>query len=434
MTERVLLVKIDKTAGGPQRLSFSEPIGICYISSYLIERGIECQLLHLIRDNALHDLLSTVRKYKPTAVGFSVRNFNFNASCACIKAIRAEAPDMKILMGGECITWENATELAEKATADLVVVSDGEESIFAFLTGKNPTTIPGIAFRASGQGYIRSGIPPHRVDPTALPMMNRDGLPMEDYTSDAFPGKRYATMHALRGCRYKCTFCTTAARYNVSSSRTDAQILDEIEHLTVHHHTQALAIWDEDFFADIERAKRLSDALVNRGTPVEWLSYMKLTDLKKQNLRRILPGLRKSGYVRCVIGLESFIPRTLKHYHKAGGPDVEESLKILTDHGIVLIPSYIIGEPEETEKDVAYGLEHLLRLRERGIQMGLPYVGFLTPFPGTPLHTEFIQSGLILDKNWDNYDGENVIVKSACVPERLVELRNEFYKSFYGTN
>jgi radical SAM superfamily enzyme YgiQ (UPF0313 family) len=200
----------------------------------------------------------------------------------------------------------------------------------------------------------------------------------------------------------------------------------------MQYQTEALAIWDEDFFANVERARRLSKALVERGAPVEWHTYMKLTDLGNPELVQILPLLRKSGYVRAVIGLESFIPETLKHYHKAGVPDVAESLQSLSNHGIRICPSYIIGAPEENEDLVQYGLDHLLMLRDRGIHMDLPYISFITPFPGTPLYKEYSDKGLLLDDNWDHYDGEHVVVKSKCLPERLVELRDEFYHEVYG--
>jgi|GEM_PF-3914997 anaerobic magnesium-protoporphyrin IX monomethyl ester cyclase len=437
MSERVLLVKIDKTAGGSQRLSFSEPIGICYVSSYLQKQGIECRLLHLIKETARDELFSTVREYNPTVIGFSVRNFNFNATCACISDIRVEYPDVVIYLGGECVTWQNATELAAKANVDLAVVSDGEESTYAFLSGRSPDEIPGIAYRTPKGLYTYSPVPPKRMDPSTLPMMDREELPMHAYSAEAFPGSKYGTMHTQRGCRYKCTFCHTAGRYNNGcacqpTSRTYAQILGEIDYLTVHFQIEALAIWDEDFFADTNRVLRLASGLIDRGSPVQWHTYMKLTDLKSRELRKILPILKESGYVRAVIGLESFIPQTLRHYHKAGGPNIEESLKYLSDQGISVCPSYIIGEPDETESDIEYGLNHLLRLRDRGIQMDLPYVSFITPFPGTPLCDEYSHKGLLIDENWDHYDGENVIVKSLCPTDRLVELRDEFYRSFYG--
>ena len=432
MGERVLLVKIDKSPGGPQRLSFSEPIGLCYIAGYLQNEEIDCRLLHIIRENAMDELLPVVNEYQPTTIGFSVRNFNFNITCACIKEVQTAFPGVKTVLGGECITLSNAVDLSKKANVDLTVVSDGEEALHAYLAGTPPHKIPGVTYRTSGGGFALSPGCPRRVPPAELPQMSREGLPMAQYTAQAFPGKGYATMHTQRGCRYKCTFCHTASRYKSPASRTHDQILKEIDYLAVHHDIEALAIWDEDFFADINRIQQLANALIDRGSPIQWHTFMKLTDLKNPEVRALLPALRESGYVRAIIGLESFLPKTLRRYHKAGGLYAEECLQFLSDQGITVCPSYIIGEPHETEKDIAYGLDHLLRLRERGIRMDLPYVAFITPFPGTPLYTEYAQQGLILDDNWDHYDGENVLVKCQCPPDRLVELRDDFYRAFYG--
>lgn len=432
MHECVLLVKIDKPGGGPLRVSFSEPIGICYIAAYLKSQGVQCHLSHVIRDEAKTEIVRLVREYSPTAIGFSTRNFNFNTVCDCIMIIRSTFPEIKILLGGECITMTNAKALCQRTDADLVIVSDGEETVHAYLLGISPQEIPGVAYRNPTGNFSSNTFLARRVDPARLPMMDRTGLPMTSYSAEAFPNKRYATMHTQRGCRYKCTFCHTATRYDTPLSRSVEQILDEIDFLTVQHKIEALAIWDEDFFADLNRVEAIAHALLDRGTPVQWHTFMKLTDLKSKRLVKLLPLLRDAGYMRAVIGLESFIPKTLRLYHKAGGPGIEESLQFLSDQGIRICPAYIIGAPEETEKDIAYGLSHLLRLRDRGINIEMPYVAFLTPFPGTPLYESYSQSGLLLDANWEHYDGEHVLVKSQCPPDIMLKLRDEFYASFYG--
>jgi len=432
MKERVLLVKIDKNFGGPQRLSFSEPIGICYISSFLQENGIECQLLHVIQDNARYEISESIKSFEPTMVGFSVRNFNFNITCACIEDVRSHLPHVAVCIGGECVTWENASSLAKASNADVALVSDGEKSLLAYLSGKNPASIPGIAYRSSSGQFVSSAIAPERVDPSILPMMDRDGLPMKSYSSEAFLGKKYATMHVQRGCRYRCTFCHSGCRYDGPASRKNTQIIEEIDFLSDKYQIEALAIFDEDFFSDFSRVQSIAESLIDRGSPVEWHTFMKLTDLQNQNIKKLLPLLRRSGYQRAIIGLESFIPKSLKHYHKVSGANsVESNLQYLSEHGIKVCPTYIIGQPDETEKEVEYGLEHLLMLRDRGIDIDLPYITFLTPFPGTVLFEEYLRKELIIDDNWDHYDTEHVVVKSKCAPDRLVELRDDFYRDFY---
>jgi len=432
VNERVLLVKIDKPAGGLQRLSHSEPIGLCYLAALLKKRAIDCRLLHLLRTSVEDDLRNVLADYQPTVVGFSVRNFNFNRSCDSVRLVREVIPNARIAIGGECVTSENAVRLAETADADMAVISDGEQAFLTYLEGASPADIPGIAYRGSDGVHAMSTSAAQRVYPAELPMMEREGLPMDEYSAEAFPGKRYATIHAQRGCRYKCTFCHTACRYERPLSRSVKQILEEVDHLTTRYGVETLAIWDEDFFSNPRRVRAIAQGLVDRGSPVKWHTYMKLTDLKNPKVHRLLPLLRQSGYSRSVIGLESFIPATLRHYHKAGGPNVEESLQILCDHGIRVCPSYIIGEPHENYGLIQYGLNRLLMLRESGIAIDFPYVSFLVPFPGTPIHKEYHRRGLIQDENWDHYDGEHVIVRCECPMEKLVELRNGFYQEFYG--
>lgn len=432
MSERVLLVKLDKPAGGQLRLSFSEPIGLCYISATLKSHGIDCRLLHLIRDSAKEDLLSKIEEYRPTIIGFSVRSFNYNISGDCIQLIRRQYPGLRIVIGGECITPENAIKLAKNADADLAVIGDGELSLLDYSQGTIPAQIAGVVYRSEGDTFRQSEKPACRVDPALLPMMDRTDLPMSDYLSEAYPGKRYSTMHTQRGCRYKCTFCHTASRYRGPMARTVDQVLEEVDCLTNHYETEALAIWDEDFFSNAKRVRLIAQGLIDRGSPVQWQTFMKLTDLKNKQIQQILPLLRKSNYLRAVIGLESFLPATLRYYHKAGGPDVEESLELLSKNGILICPAYIIGEPHESYDNIKYGLTHLLKLRERGITMDLPYIAFITPFPGTPLYDEYKNKGYIIDHNWVNHDGDHVVVKSRCSAEQLIELRDWFYSEFNG--
>lgn len=430
---KTLLVKLDKPPGGPSHLSYSEPIGICYIGAFLQQHGFDCRLCHLFQESSETALRDAIADYKPDIVGLSIRNFNLGMSHQCIGMIRREFPAIRIAVGGECVTAQHFNELTRFIEADVFMIGDGEASMLAYASGASPANIPGVAYRSDGGAYLFSGKPSLSIPTQRLPMMLRDGLPMERYCSEGFPEMRYATMHALRGCRYRCTFCHTAGRYAELNSRTVEQILEEVDLLTDSFGVEALVIWDEDFFADHDRVRRISEGLVSRGSPVEWHSFMKLTDLRRQPVQTMLPLLRRSGYVRAVIGLESFLPETLRSYHKAGGRNVEELCLQLTQNGIRLCPAYIIGAPHETYEDVRYGLERLLRLRDdHGIQMDLPFVQFITPYPGTALFDEYARQGLIVDPDWSHYDGEHAVVKCQCPPEKLFELRDSFYETFYG--
>jgi len=431
---RVLLVKFDKPAGETLvDLSYSEPIGLCYITAYLKKHGVACRMSHLFCEDGYSALKDIILDYQPEIIGFSVRNFNFSMTGAVIKNVRKTFPDIKIALGGECITPQNATSIAKDADADAVFISDGELSFFDYVAGVDPSKIAGLAYRTEQGDYQLSSKGPLCPQPSSLPMMVRDGLPMEQYMQDGFPGLKYATIHAQRGCRYRCSFCTTAARYKTVSSRTVGQILAEIDYLVETYGVQSLAIWDEDFFADIDRARGIVHGLRKRNSPVKWHTFMKLTDLKRQDVVDLLPKLHEVGYTRAVIGLESFDEGRLKAYNKQGIHNPVALIRQLSENDILLCPTFMIGGPRQSCEDVAKELDTLLSLRDiHHIKMDLPYVVFPTPFPGTKMAEEFEQKGWIVDYDWSNYDTEHVVAQSLCPPEKLVSLRNEFYKKFYG--
>jgi radical SAM superfamily enzyme YgiQ (UPF0313 family) len=211
------------------------------------------------------------------------------------------------------------------------------------------------------------------------------------------------------------------------------QIMAEMDFLIERYGIQAIAIWDEDFFADINRVKGIIKGLHERGNPIQWHTFMKLTDLLKPEIVDLLPELHKAGYIRAVIGIESFDRETLKEFHKYSGNHVEELCARLTQNDITLCPAYIIGSPHETCEEITAGLGRLLALRDRHkIKMDLPYITLVTPFPGTELAEEYERDGLIIDRDWSHYDVEHVVVQSKCPPEKLIELRDNFYAGFYG--
>jgi radical SAM superfamily enzyme YgiQ (UPF0313 family) len=434
-TCRILLVKIDKTPGGQTHLSSSEPIGICYIAANLRHHGYDCRLCHLFGADVYPDLKPTIEKYAPTIIGFSVRNFNLKHSATCIEAIRSDFPDITTIVGGECVAVELLNELTTYIQPDGFIQSDGEEAFLNLLRADNPAEAPGLFWRNPDGTYRINAPLSGCVHPEKLPMMLRDGLPMERYCSSSFPGKRYASLHTQRGCRYSCSFCHTGNRYGARKprSRSISQIISEVDHVVRSYGAESMTIWDEDFFASVERVEGIVDGLLEGGFNLEWQTFMSLSDLKNPALVSLLPKLRQSGYRRAYIGLESFLPPSLSRYNKSDSNQIEVLGKILTDNDIVTSPYYIIGAPDETEEEIAYGLERLSSLPSRGILMDMPVVLFLTPFPGTKVYVDLSVKRQTIDHDWSHYDGEHVVVESQCPVERLYEMRDKFFAESYSS-
>jgi len=133
---RVLLTKFDKPAGGALHLSYSEPIGLCYLAAYLREKGVECRIAHLIHDASYNTLKQILDEFQPDIIGFSVRNFNYPLTLEHIKAVQNEFPDISIAIGGECITQANAADIGKQTDIEVVFINDAEHSFYEYVSSR----------------------------------------------------------------------------------------------------------------------------------------------------------------------------------------------------------------------------------------------------------------------------------------------------------
>ena len=95
--------------------------------------------------------------------------------------------------------------------------------------------------------------------------------------------------------------------------------------------------------------------------------------------------------------------------------------------GIQAYCDYMIGFPEETEDDIEKSMESAKYLNPDFIQ-----VSYTIPYPGTRMYKDSLEMGMLLYPNmWDKYCSCGPMIKNNVSPERMVQLYNKFWKSFY---
>src|ERR1019366_6639093 len=99
------------------------------------------------------------------------------------------------------------------------------------------------------------------------------------------------------------------------------------------------------------------------------------------------------------------------------------------DLGIEPYTSFLVGNEDDDEgtfdRMLAFADTAGIRKAEFAI---------LTPYPGTPIWTRFLEEGRILTFDWSKYNDANVVFRpKRLTPERLLEgylyLWREFYRS-----
>ncbi|MBF0408511.1 MAG: B12-binding domain-containing radical SAM protein [Candidatus Riflebacteria bacterium] len=401
-------------------------LGFGYLISYA--RKV---LFDIVLDFRVIEVDSILKKddFIPDIVGISSVSQNFSIACK-ISDFYAERK-IPVIIGGIHITVMPES-LPESALAGCL--GEGEETFSDILKlcaeGKlleKLKTVPGIAYR-------ENGCLKYTAERSVI--KNLDGIPFPE--RDHMVIKSHAHMFTSRGCPYRCVFCASSRFWNRLRYFSAEYTADEIEFLFSKYSVRLISFFDDLFVADRDRMRKLIQILRGKGL----LGKIKYTVNCRANLvdKELAALMNEMGIVSVGMGLESGNDATLK-YLKTGNVTVEqnfEAVSILKDAGIFANASFVIGSPNETEKQIRDTYQFIRKSR-----LDLFDVYFLTPYPGTPVWEYALKKGIVSNdmKDWSRLDVnayrdlEKVIFVSETIPsEKLVRLYKKFQKMRFWRN
>jgi anaerobic magnesium-protoporphyrin IX monomethyl ester cyclase len=113
----------------------------------------------------------------------------------------------------------------------------------------------------------------------------------------------------------------------------------------------------------------------------------------------ILHLYKKAGVARFLMGMESYDEATLLKIRKGGTTTKDrEAIKLLRQHGILSMATWVVGFEEETDRDYWRGLRQLLSYDPDQIQLMYVTPHRWTPFFRWPPKRQVIQTD---QKKWD---------------------------------
>jgi radical SAM superfamily enzyme YgiQ (UPF0313 family) len=182
-----------------------------------------------------------------------------------------------------------------------------------------------------------------------------------------------------------------------------------------------------DNFNKYPQATELLEAMIDERLG---LPFFVQCDVQVVKQPRLIQQLGRAGCFQIFLGVESFDRETLKaaHKHQNDPRRYHEIVALCQENGIATTFANILGFPQDTEKSI---LEHLAALREIGPEMASFYV--LTPIPGTEQYDDFLQAGLITERNLDRFDASALTWKHPTLDNaRLQELVFQCYREFFS--
>ena len=403
--------------------------GYALLGSLLEKNGIEIDAWFGY-NRTFEEMEEKVKEYSPDVVGIGVATAWANESLEAVRRVRKLNPEIVTILGGYHVTY--LPELyAKDPSVDFIVIGEGEYTLLELVQeiGKpNPRfrDIRGLAFYEDGE-YIRT--PPRPLAKTLdeFPMPAYHILHIKKDVKEPDRFGNYLEVLTSRGCAMRCHFCSEWKMYNGTfRTRSPGRVIEEFELLHNTYGVTAIEIADDNFQGERRRVEELIHGLLERKLPIQWGASARVDNIIRD--RDLLPKMKEAGYISSVVGIESYSDEVLRRERKGiTFSQTKEAFRLLREHGIGSIGTYIIGWPSDTRETIKRARDAL-----EEIKPDILIISLLTPWPGSETWDEALENGDILDFNFAHYDLRHPLLRIPYLsPRELIELRNWIYEHHY---
>ena len=391
----VLLINAPSSYRLPQS-SRKDHIGIGYLASVLRQAGVSVRIIDTpMLDWGVERTLSEVLPLSAKIVGLSALQAQADGVVGLFKGIRADSPDVPIVLGGQFPTFCYDRLLVDFPEITAIVRGEGEmpflELVQRLLAGQEWHDIAGVSFRGNGD-VVANPPPPLIGDLDALPFPARDTLPAVRAIG------AMVSVGSSRGCPARCTFCSTPSFYRLSKgpvwrARSPGNVLDEIRALVSDYDVHRFIFVDDNFIGAGERGKQrageIAEAIIRSGLKVEFLLSCRVSDGEEE----LFALLRRAGLTDVGLGVESGNQRQLDTYGKAA--TVEENrraIETLKKIGVTPGIGFIMADPYFTADELLQNISFLKSVGLKLSDLTFP-LGELWLFDGTTMIERLRQEG-----------------------------------------
>ncbi len=399
----------------PQKmLSYHPPLGLLYLGSVLEEKDHKVEVIDLLAEKYPTDVIKkTINSsdaigmttyssaYKETLRG-GYYTYAYKESAKIAKFIKEIDSELPIIIGGPHCTVQPKKCLDEITSADISVEGDGEHIIIdiakAIEGKKKLKDISGIHYRQNNQ--IKKGKPAKIIeDLDKIPFPARHLIDKYDYAKSSKRNNfkpRFTTIITGRGCPFNCSFCTrNALGYRIFRKRSVENVVSEM--IEINEKYDSVMIVDDTFLADIERANKILDRLIELKTDLDIYIQGARVDTAE---KKLYEKMKKAGVKHLYYGFESANKDVLEFYNKKATVDqIKNAVGLSNKLGFYTVGTFILGAPIETK-------DHINKTIKFACSLPLDTVLFtiLTYKYGSPLWEQAEKDGKL-----NNSDGYTVV-------------------------
>jgi anaerobic magnesium-protoporphyrin IX monomethyl ester cyclase len=373
------------------------PVGLLYLAAMARNSGHYVKVVdgQIVGDEALiSEFASGEFEYFGTTILTPLREESYKL----IRRIKSVKPECITIVGGAHVSILPEQTMGHVPEIDIAVVGEGEETLLDILSGKDLGSIPGIWYRRDGRVFRT----PYRapIDTDRIPVPAWDLIDItkykayEEVTIDgkSLADKPFLTIFSSRGCKGRCSFCSTWWVWRKWRQLPVKRFADEIEYL---------------YRKGVEHFFIADDSMVNDGTFVEELAnellvrnikiHCKVACRADKVTKEIVRSLKTLGCYEVHVGFESGSQKILDTIGKE--LTIEDNLraaKLIREAGMKVYALLIIGSMHEDISTINETIRFLKDIKPDVIGT----MGGLMLLPGTRDFRMAVRKGLLTEDYW----------------------------------
>ena len=239
-------------------------------------------------------------------------------------------------------------------------------------------------------------------------------------------GDRFLIINPIRGCPYRCSFCTSRIFYGEEiRKRSIPAVIGEIRSIMENLDVREFLIWSETFHGRSNVCKRFLPFGSGIGAEIfDGLCNSRVDTVDEGMLR----NMADAGCWMISFGIESgnqdVLDRCGKHMKIA---DIQPAVQMARNAGLKVSGHFVFGLPGETP-------ETMERTASLSLALGLDLVQYYcaVPFPGTELYTQALEMGWLRSCRWEDYNQDTAVLDFPRLSAgEIRRFREKAFRDFY---
>ena len=401
------------------------PLSLMHLAPPLERLGYSVAIIDQFSDSLWKRKLKFALQKKPACFGVtSMTGPQILQAVEACRWVKSKYPDVPVVWGGIHATIK-PSQVLENPNVDVVVIGEGEETfaelVGALENGARLGSVKGIAYKENGKILFTESRP--FIDLNDYPAPAYHLVDMDRYQEQIL-GREHVHIICSRGCIYDCAYCWDPVFHQRKyRSMEPENVLGLIERLNRDHGKTGVIFGDDNFFIDLDWARKVLEGIVRSGLDVHIGKQFIRADTLCRLDKDFLGLLVKAGVRRFVIGAESGSPRILRLIKKRiTVEEIIEANRNLVGSEIQPAFLFMMGLPTETPEEVGESLKLADRLMNENPDATRAFNNY-TPFPGTELYEMILRMGFKEPENLEDWASMDYRSMSGETPWILPETK-----------